>query len=123
MQILAKKHFLDCRIDYEAKEEGYYAAHFYVIIDAVVPNREWDTQIVPTSIELQLTSQLQEVIRKLLHKHYENRRKEISNPPVKWQWDYRTEEFSTNYLGHILHYVEGMIMEIRRRQSEGDKSE
>jgi hypothetical protein len=34
----------------------------------------------------------------------------------KWQWNYQSLEFSSNYLGHILHYVEGMILEVRDKQ-------
>jgi hypothetical protein len=54
----------------------------------------------------------------LLHKYYEERRKKIGAEDVKWQWNYKTDEFVANYLGHILHYVEGMIMEIRDKQKE-----
>ncbi|MBU4374371.1 MAG: hypothetical protein KJ714_08055 [Euryarchaeota archaeon] len=64
------------------------------------------------------TTQLQEVIRKLLHKYYEERRKRITKEDIKWQWNYKGDEFVANYLGHILHYVEGMIMEIRDKQKE-----
>lgn len=35
---------------------------------------------------------------------------------IKWQWDYESDEFIPNYLGHILHYIEGMIMEVRKRE-------
>ena len=33
-----------------------------------------------------------------------------------WQWNYKSDEFAANYLGHILHYVEGMIIEIRDKK-------
>lgn len=102
------------RVDFEAKEEGYYAAHYYIKFTCEVPREDWDTYEEVISIELQITTQLQEVIRKLLHKYYEGQR--ISSPngnDVKWQWDYRSDEFAANYLGHILHYLEGMIMDVR----------
>lgn len=102
------------RVDFEAKEEGYYAAHYYIQFTSEIPREDWDTSEEVISIELQITTQLQEVIRKLLHKYYEGRR--ISSPSgndVKWQWEYRSDEFATNYLGHILHYLEGMIMDVR----------
>jgi hypothetical protein len=54
----------------------------------------------------------------LLHKYYEDKRKGIREEDIKWQWDYKSDELATNYLGHILHYVEGMIMEIREKQTE-----
>ena len=79
---------------------------------------DFKTEKIMVSIEIQITTQLQEVIKKLLHKYYEERRKRIEKPSVKWQWDYKSDEFSTNYLGHILHYVEGMIMDIRESRLE-----
>jgi hypothetical protein len=76
----------------------------------------WDTQKVIVSVEIQITTQLQEVIRLLLHKYYSEKRKKGSIDKVKWQWNSSSEEFVANYLGHILHYVEGMILEIREKQ-------
>jgi hypothetical protein len=98
---------------FEAKEEGYYAAHMLILQEFDVPDINWDSIKIKVWIELQITTQLQEVIRNLLHDYYEENRKKLVKDDVKWQWDYRSNEFATNYLGHILHYVEGMIMEIR----------
>jgi len=109
---------MNCEVSFEAREEGYYAAHLYTRQVFEIPKIDWDTKRVEFSIEIQITTQLQEVIRKLLHKYYERKRKAVVIPTEKWQWDYRCDEFSTNYLGHILHYVEGMIMEIRERQKK-----
>ena len=66
-------------------------------------------------MELQITTQLQNSIRALVHKHYESRRDQ-STPSQDWKWDHTSNEFATNYLGHILHYLEGMIVDIRERQ-------
>ena len=99
----------------EARQEGYYAAHVYVHQSFEIPRPTWDTEHVDVSIEIQITTQLHEVIRRLLHTYYDDARgKPVGD--IKWQWDYRSDEFAANYLGHILHYVEGMIMEIRDRQ-------
>ncbi len=107
---------MPCRNCYEAREEGYYAVHVYIKKEFEIVDQKWDTQKIKISIEIQITTQLQEVIRKLLHSYYEKRRKSVSQQSKKWQWDYTSDEFSTNYLGHILHYVEGMIMELREKQ-------
>ena len=104
------------RVDYEAKEEGYYAAHFYVSFPCEVPREDWDTKDETISVEIQITTQLQEVIRHLLHKYYEQRRAQRPIPHVKWQWDYRSDEFAANYIGHILHYLEGMIVDVRDKR-------
>lgn len=110
-----------CSVDYEAKEEGYYAAHFYVRFPCEIPLPNWKPKDEVISIELQITTQLQEVIRRLLHKYYERRRAHQPSTDLKWQWDYKSDEFGANYLGHILHYVEGMIMEARDKKREGQK--
>ncbi len=109
---------IECRVFLEAREEGYYAAHLYTKQEFEIPRVNWDTERIDVLFEIQITTQLQEVIRKLLHKYYEDRRKRIKEEDIKWQWNYKSDEFITNYLGHILHYVEGMIMEIREKQKE-----
>ena len=106
----------DFNYTFEAREVGYYAVHLYTREEFEIPRMDWDTVKVSTSIEVQITTQLQEVIRKLLYKYYEERRVLPSQTERMWQWDYRSDEFATNYLGHILHYIEGMIMEIREKE-------
>jgi hypothetical protein len=105
---------LSCEYSFEAKEEGYYAAHLYVKHEFEIPKKDWDTEKINMMVEIQITTQLQEAIRKLLHKYYEENRKKIIKDE-NWQWEYKSDQFSLNYLGHILHYVEGMIVEIRER--------
>jgi len=105
-------------VHWEAREEGYYAVHLYTKQEFEIPRIDWDTEKIDFIIEIQITTQLQEAIRKLLHKYYEKRREEMREEDVKWQWNYESDEFILNYLGHILHYVEGMIMDIREKQME-----
>lgn len=118
LRTLCDNNGIECNCSYEAREEGYYAAHLIVKHNFEIPKRDWDTEKVLIPIEFQITTQLQEVIRRLLHRYYERARKRTKNPVQKWQWDYKSDEFATNYLGHILHYVEGMIMEIRENQNK-----
>ncbi len=123
-KLLCKVCKLKCKVDYEAKEEGYYAAHMYAIDKYEIPKMEFGTEFVNVKIEIQITTQLQEVILKLLRKDYEERRKQekLIEEKLKWQWDYKSDEFATNYLGHILHYIEGMIMK-RRKEMEVKKND
>ena len=72
----------DSRVDFEAKEEEYYAAHFYVRFPCEVPREDWDTRDETISVEIQITTQIQEVIRRLLHKYYEQRRAESPTPKI-----------------------------------------
>jgi hypothetical protein len=111
----SSKFGINFSVDYEAREEGYYAAHCYLFFELEIPAITWDTEIVTSRLEIQVTTQLQDVIRKLTHDQYAQRRSRTAVPDVKWQWDYKSPEFLPNYLGHILHYIEGMIMEVRDR--------
>lgn len=113
-----KINLLECNTHFEARDEGYYAVHVYTKKEFDIPKIDWDTEQKTISIEIQITTQLQEVIGKLTHQFYENRRVKQIKLDKKWQWNYESEEFTANYLGHILHYVEGMIMEVRNKQSK-----
>jgi hypothetical protein len=100
-----------------AKVEGYYATHTDIAFAPRVPVG-LDVAEVPTSVEIQITTELQANIRDLAHGHYERRRMADETDPTAWQWDYRGAEFSSNYLGHVLHYLEGMIMQLREGTNE-----
>jgi hypothetical protein len=121
IEALCMKSVMDYGCNLEARPEGYYAAHINTKARFEIPKITWDTEMVEVSIEIQITTQLQEVIRKLLHKYYEDRRICGNIEDTIWQWNYKSNEFCANYLGHILHYIEGMIMEIREKQKEDEK--
>jgi hypothetical protein len=113
---LGKEEHLDSRVYYEARPEGYYAAHMYIYPVIELP-RGTDTVKEQFSVEIQITTQLKEVMRQLTHKSYEKRREgKLSPSDEKWQWDHQSDEFVPNYLGHMLHYLEGMIMQVREKQ-------
>jgi ppGpp synthetase/RelA/SpoT-type nucleotidyltranferase len=97
----------------EAREEGYYAAHSGILIPLSIPDQNFSPIDITINVEVQVTTQIQEIIKTLLHKHYENNRKILAPIDYKWQWDYKSPEFTPNYLGHIIQYVEGMIVEVR----------
>ncbi len=122
-QLQTKSEACGCRatLDFEARMEGHYAAHLGIRDTFHIPSAKWDTEPVPIAIEIQITTQLQEVIRRLTHRYYEARREQPTPVRSNWQWDYESDEFTANYLGHILHYVEGMIMEVRARQRDEAK--
>jgi len=107
---------LESELSFEARMEGHYAAHLCVRDDFQIPGEKWDTKTIPMTVEIQITTQLQEAIHRLLHNYYEARRMQPEQEKSDWQWQYESDEFVANYLGHILHYVEGMIMEVRTRQ-------
>lgn len=103
---------------FEAREEGYYAAHASIIVNLPIIDLDWKESVHPFEIEIQITTELQEMIKSLLHKFYEDNRIKVLQEGYKWQWDYKSEQFTPNYLGHIAHYIEGMIVEIRDKQNK-----
>ncbi len=105
---------------WEARQEGYYALHFYVYDNYEIPALYLETQELEIGVELQITTQVQQLISGLLHRLYEQQRNSKASDPTEWQWDYTSEEFSIGYLGHMLHYLEGTIVQIRNRDREGD---
>lgn len=105
---------------FAARNEGYYAAHITLDKWMELPKFTWDTEDVRMVYELQITTQLQEVILQLTHHNYETRRiRDVETGTTRpWEWDFGARDFSANYLGHILHYLEGVILDIRSKQEE-----
>jgi hypothetical protein len=104
---------------YLAKIEGYYAAHLYFRMDFEIPGMRWDTRRVVSPVEMQITTQVKEMIKELLYPHYAEERSRRYSEGDVWQWRYESPEFARNYLGHIIHYVEGMMVGIRGGVNEG----
>lgn len=115
---LAKSEGIECNFELQATPWGYYAGHLQLSWYAEVAGEGWSPEGRYVGCEIQITTQLQDIIGKLTHTEYEKRRLEAPLAPADrdWQWDHRSSEFATNYLGHILHYLEGMILEVRDRQ-------
>jgi ppGpp synthetase/RelA/SpoT-type nucleotidyltranferase len=73
------------RHEWKSNDDGYYAVHFYVSHTVEVPVIVGGTRIITAWIELQITTQLQEVLRTFLHVIYEKRRMRRSPPPdIPW---------------------------------------
>ena len=113
---MAESNNYDFRCDYEAKEKGYYAIHAYIKPLFEIEEMNWDSRKIYLEVEIQITTQIQDTIKKLTHEYYEKHRSVVSDCKSKWQWNYKSDEFALNYMGHILHYLEGMIMEIRDKK-------
>jgi hypothetical protein len=116
---IASAHDLSTELTFQARDEGHYAAHLYVTDKVSLPTSRARSALVTAQLEVQISTQLKEVIGRLTHKHYENRRRRNprGNSNAKWQWDYSSPEFSPNYLGHIVHYLEGVIVSLRNELS------
>ncbi|HCG63239.1 MAG: hypothetical protein A2Y31_04125 [Spirochaetes bacterium GWC2_52_13] len=110
---LAKAHGIEARVDYEAKEKGYYAAHVYIYEIFNIPPLDYEASKEQVKFEIQITTQIQDTIYLLTHKYYDASRSQTITKTKTWQWDYESDEFSANYMGHMLHYLEGIIMNVR----------
>ncbi len=109
-------------VSQEARDEGYYAMHNVVCVPLPMPTDvPWEVRQVDIPVEVQVITQVQDVIRRLTHVFYEERRMRVLDPEKKWQWEWESPEFVPNYLGHILHYVDGAIMDVRRKQKAGHR--
>jgi len=120
LQEIAVEHGHRTKLEFKCQEDGYYAAHINIRYELEIPRRDHDTRILECWCELQVTTQLQELVQTLMHRCYESRRlfTRESEEQVPWQWRFHETEFSASYLGHVLHYVEGMIMDVRRKTGE-----
>ena len=108
---LANELGLEADVDLQAKPEGYYAAHLIVRMPMELPLADLSLNPVVVGVEIQVTTQMQELIRKLLHRQYERERMAPADDSWRWQWE--SPKFSLGYLGHIIHYVEGRMVNLR----------
>ncbi len=93
---------------------GYYAWHFYFRIPVeIMVNEGVEEKCI--WFELQLTTQLSELITGLTHGLYEGRRstQPSNHTDQKWRWEPRSQLFRSAYLGHTLHLLEGVIQTFR----------
>jgi ppGpp synthetase/RelA/SpoT-type nucleotidyltranferase len=101
---------------FEGKLTGYYAVHFIIPYESEISKVPYDTERKKSLVEIQIMTQLHESIERLLHKYYEEKRVSAGVETQEWYWNYASDQFAANYLGHILHYADGMVMNIRERQ-------
>ena len=106
----AKSLSLDCSYYSQQKDEGYYAYHFYVEIPIQIATLKYDPYDTKLSVEIQLTTQLQEVLYKITHQHYERNRHIRKNDPSSWKWEVSSSRFKSGYLSHTLHLLEAIIL-------------
>lgn len=111
------------KVVYEARDEGYYALHLTATVSLPFQSKDWRTARRNVPVEIQVCTQVQEVLRALTHKFYEDRRRRPKVTDQKWQWNCHSEQFVPNYLGHILHYADGMIMNVRNQRETRDHLE
>lgn len=113
IQEYANEYGLACRQYSQERDDGYYAFHVYISFPVTVFDLHWNKSTINTEIEIQVTTQLQEVLRSLTHKFYETQRLQASDEGGKWKWDFSSSRFKVGYLSHTLHLLESVILESR----------
>ena len=96
-----------------SNERGYYAFHHYTEFPFEIVDNLWASQTVQAQLEIQLTTQLQEVLRELTHPLYEQIRTKPLKRDESWKWEHETPRFKTSFLGHTLHMIEAVILQVR----------
>lgn len=103
---------------FHASDDGYYAAHVGIHHEMELRDYEnGDPTLYSVDLEVQVTTTIQATINRILHRVYEEWR--LNGRPDNWQWEYDKPEFSVNYLGSTLHYLEGMIVMARDHKETG----
>jgi ppGpp synthetase/RelA/SpoT-type nucleotidyltranferase len=119
----AKSLGLNSRQYTQERDDGYYAYHVYVKFPVSIFNLDWEKSDILIEIEIQITTQLQEVLRSLTHKFYETQRLSETNDKGKWKWDFSSTKFKVGYLSHTLHLLESVILESRDSVMNDEASE
>jgi ppGpp synthetase/RelA/SpoT-type nucleotidyltranferase len=104
---------LDSRFGSRENDAGYYAFHFYACLPVQISDMDWNAVEIPLSIEIQLTTQLQEVLKDLTHGFYEEARLRYPESDEDWKWQFETLRFKGSYIGHTLHLLEGIIVSLK----------
>jgi ppGpp synthetase/RelA/SpoT-type nucleotidyltranferase len=117
-QIIAQKlkelaNTLGLRSEYFSRnyDDGYYAYHFYVYIPVEIDDGTPAAGKHEIAVEIQISTQLKEVMYEILHKFYANERSKSFSDD--WKWQVGSAKFKSGYLSHTLHMLEGMIVELR----------
>lgn len=111
----AKERGLERRHYSQGRDEGYYAHHYYVKFPVRLFDRNWQEMDSAFEVEIQVTTQLQDVLRSLTHDFYEKSRLSPDEDSSKWKWDFTSNRFRVGYLSHTLHLLESIILESRNK--------
>src|ERR1041384_733715 len=74
----ANEHGLQCRQYSQEREDGYYAFHVYISFPVTIVDGGLNEEQVLVQVEIQITTQLQEVLRTLTHQFYKTQRLAVS---------------------------------------------
>lgn len=120
---LAQKNGQQVRIKPIASNRGYYAYHFNVQFSADFPVGPVDSASHTFWVEIQIITQLQETLRSLTHGIYERLRVDREPTLAETSWSFRSDQFQAAFLGHTMHHVEAMLVQLKDTLKAGEKQE
>ena len=100
-------------------ELGYYAWHLGLRVPAQVVRPNGVVEDEALTVEIQITTHLNDVLNDLTHLFYEGRRIAARAPDSLWKWQPDNAQFKGAYFGHTLHLLEGMIVELKNEIKRG----
>ncbi len=95
----------------QGKIEGYFAQHIEVKQEVI-----WrffaQSSLTAISCEVQVASMMATKMWEVSHSLYEGTRRSPSEAE-KWQWEPSDPQFMSNQLGHMIHLVDGLLVQLR----------
>jgi hypothetical protein len=120
LEIYCNSKNMRCECYSQERDEGYYAYHFYLYDYVDVLDSNWKSIKTLAITEIQLTTQLQEVLKDLTHQYFEVTRLEPKSSDNKWKWEVGSNRFRSAYMCHTLHLLEAIILDLRDTALEGN---
>lgn len=121
---MAKQNGHTVTIKDHAKEKGYYAHHLYISLVTPISstNAPGDYPDKSVPIEIQITTELQGVLRELTHRLYEQERLS-GGLDQDWKNQFESGRFRAAYMAHSLRFIEAMIVDLRNTVEDEDKEQ
>lgn len=98
----------------EGREEGYHAIHLYAQFPVTVLSMDFAQQPSTITVEIQFRTKLQAVLYELTHLLYEGKRENKIERDSAWKWKIDAPRYMATYLGHTLHLIEGVLVQVRK---------
>jgi ppGpp synthetase/RelA/SpoT-type nucleotidyltranferase len=103
-----------------SRNEGYYAHHLHIAFGVDVFLRSIGMAKQDLRVEIQVTTQPQEMLRNLTHPYYREQRLQPPGYRDETAWKFKTNRFRARYLSHALHLLEAMILDVRDNPDDHD---
>ena len=104
----------------EGRIEGYFAQHI-TLEQNVIFRLAGHEQLATINCEIQLASELATRVWQASHPLYEEARMG-HEAPEEWQWKPNEPRFMANQLGHMIHLVDGLLVQLRDTENSRGNS-